>query len=367
MWRPSPRLMPRATPLPGNIPLDFEDPHGPIYTITITATDDGTPSMSSTLEVTITVTDANDRGSIGIITGIAQVGQTLTAGTVTDQDGLVADSSTWQWQADRTDISGATSETYQLTATEEDKTIRVIVTYTDSLDSGQMVTSRETRAVVSEDAPAPPSIALDGDTGSSDTDRITNNGQVNVVVVDGATWKYSTNFGRGFTDGSGTSFTLDNNRYSTAQVQAVQTVGGVDSAAADLGPVTVDTIAPVIIHEGDLTLALGDTYNDQDALAADNFALIPLETTITFDGAMVETVDTNIVGTYTIIYNAQDVAGNDAEPITRLIIVVEISDLISDLDGESGVSIKDAKLLYYARALDLAPEDSATLARISHT
>ena len=38
---------------------------------------------------------------------------------------------------------------------------------------------------------------------------------------------------------------------------------------------------------------------------------------------------------------------------------------ISSLDGdESGVSIKDAKFLYYAHALDLAPEDSPALATV---
>ena len=37
---------------------------------------------------------------------------------------------------------------------------------------------------------------------------------------------------------------------------------------------------------------------------------------------------------------------------------------IANLDGESDVSIKDAKFLYYAHALDLTPEDSATLATV---
>ena len=48
--------------------------------VTVTATDDGVPSESSTLEVTVTVTNENEPGRIGPITGIAQVGEVLTAG-----------------------------------------------------------------------------------------------------------------------------------------------------------------------------------------------------------------------------------------------------------------------------------------------
>ena len=46
------------------------------YALTVTATDDGTPSATSTLEVTVTVTNVDEEGAIGAITGTAQVGQT---------------------------------------------------------------------------------------------------------------------------------------------------------------------------------------------------------------------------------------------------------------------------------------------------
>ena len=50
------------------------------YAVTVTATDNGTPNESSTLDVTVTVTNENEPGRIGTIDGVAQVGQTLTAG-----------------------------------------------------------------------------------------------------------------------------------------------------------------------------------------------------------------------------------------------------------------------------------------------
>ena len=248
-------------------PLDFENPIDAnadgVYEITVIATDDGVPPLNNELAVTIRITDADDPGSIGIIDGDVRVGQTLTAPTVTDQDDVVAVTA-HQWQADSTDIDGdaAEAETYLLTAAEEGKKIRVMVTYTDSGDyaddddgSGKEVTSRETRAVVSAAAPARPTLELTLDTGLLPDDGITNDGRVNVTALAaGATWKYSTNSGTDFTAGtdidSDTSvafFTLPrSSSYALGQVQAVQTLGGIDSAAAYLPPVTVDTTAPVI-------------------------------------------------------------------------------------------------------------------------
>ncbi len=122
------------------------------YSVTVTATDDGTPNMDDTLDVTVTLTNVDEDGAIGAITGSVQVGQTLTSGTVTDPDGGVT-GITYTWQsADGgafDDITGATTAaTYTLAATDEGKTIRVIATYTDTLGGGKMVTSVPTVAVV---------------------------------------------------------------------------------------------------------------------------------------------------------------------------------------------------------------------------
>ena len=109
--------------------------------------------MSSELEVTVTVTNVDESGSISAITGAVQAGQTLIAGTVTDPDGSVT-GITWQSQSAASggtyaNITGATSAaTYTLKAAEVDQTIQVIATYTDGEGPNKSVTSAATVAVV---------------------------------------------------------------------------------------------------------------------------------------------------------------------------------------------------------------------------
>ena len=63
------------------------------------------------------------------ITGTARVGETLTASTsgITDPDGLDNAVFTYQWLADGSDIDGATSTNYTLTAADEGKATKVRV------------------------------------------------------------------------------------------------------------------------------------------------------------------------------------------------------------------------------------------------
>ena len=102
------------------------------YQVTVQASD-GT--QARTLQVTVVV---NSRG-LPIITGSAQVGRTLTADTsgITDADGLHNPDFTYQWIANDgvtdSDITGATASAYTLTDSEEGKTIKVRVTFTDDV------------------------------------------------------------------------------------------------------------------------------------------------------------------------------------------------------------------------------------------
>ena len=139
-------------------PLDYETPQDDdgdnIYEITLTATDNGTPPASSEpLAVTVMITNVDETGRFGAITGTLQVGQTLTAGAVTDPDGGVS-GITYQWQAlpsgsVASDI-GSDSSTYTLTENELNDLIQVIVTYTDGHGSGKTLTSASTGVVLAE-------------------------------------------------------------------------------------------------------------------------------------------------------------------------------------------------------------------------
>jgi hypothetical protein len=81
----------------------------------------------------------------------------------------------------------------------------------------------------------------------------------------------------------------------------------------------VDTTPPVISLNGDVTLTTtkGDTYTDAGATALDD-----LTGDITSYMITTGTVDTATIGTYTIVYNISDFAGNAAVPVTRTVVVV---------------------------------------------
>ena len=87
------------------------------------------------------------------ISGTAQVGGVLTANlsNVTDPDGLVNVSYSYQWIADdgttETDIDHATGETYRPITADEDKTVKVRVSFTDDEGNPESLTSAATGAV----------------------------------------------------------------------------------------------------------------------------------------------------------------------------------------------------------------------------
>ncbi len=152
-----------------NTPPNFEDAQDEdgdnSYQVTVTATDDGTPSESSTLEVTVRVTNKNEPGRIGPITGTAQVGQTLTAGEVTDPDGIIT-SIEYEWgralpgERHRS-IRGARQRTYTLVADDIGNTIEVFASYQDGFgfDADERdVTSAPTAVVIAAPVNQPPVI-----------------------------------------------------------------------------------------------------------------------------------------------------------------------------------------------------------------
>ena len=88
------------------------------------------------------------------ITGTAQVGQMLTAGTtaIMDADGLTSVSYTYQWIRVATDntetnISSATASTYTLVAADQGTTVKVTVSFTDDANNPETRTSAATAAV----------------------------------------------------------------------------------------------------------------------------------------------------------------------------------------------------------------------------
>ncbi len=96
------------------------------------------------------------------ITGTAQVGETLTADTagIADADGLSGAAFSYQWVANDgtsdTDITAATDSTYTLAGSDEGKTIKVRVSFTDDAGSDESLTSTATAPVTARPDPGSP-------------------------------------------------------------------------------------------------------------------------------------------------------------------------------------------------------------------
>ena len=121
------------------------------YTLTVSPRDGtaGIAPATDTAKVTATDVVPNATGKPGI-TGAAQVGMTLTAGTadIMDADGLTTPGYTYQWLQEGSDISGQTSSTYTPTSSDIGKNIKVKVDFTDDASNAESLTSDETTAVV---------------------------------------------------------------------------------------------------------------------------------------------------------------------------------------------------------------------------
>ena len=129
---------------------------GTTVKVTVSFTDDANNPETLTSAATATVSAAANTLATGAptITGTAQVGQTLTAGTtaIMDADGLTSVSYTYQWIRVATDntetnISSATASTYTLVAADQGTTVKVTVSFTDDANNPETRTSAATAAV----------------------------------------------------------------------------------------------------------------------------------------------------------------------------------------------------------------------------
>ena len=104
------------------------------------------------IEVKGSAADNNFATGAPSISGVLQQDEVLTADTagIADADGLGTLS--YQWLADGTPISGATSSTYTLTASEVRDAISLTVTFTDDEGYSESLTSAETPDVVATGA-----------------------------------------------------------------------------------------------------------------------------------------------------------------------------------------------------------------------
>ena len=121
-------------------------------------TDDADNQESLTSAETLAVAAKPNTAATGepTISGTPQVEQTLTADTsaISDGDGLSNVSYQYQWLRDGADIAGQTNSTYRLVSADQDKTIKVRVTFRDDADNAESLTSAATTAVAARPTPA---------------------------------------------------------------------------------------------------------------------------------------------------------------------------------------------------------------------
>ena len=151
-----------------SVTVSFTDGAGHAETLTSAATD------------VVEAKPNNPATGAPAIRGTAQVGETLTSDTsgISDADDLANASFSYQWRADGADISGSTGSTYTLADSDDGKTVKVRVSFSDGAGHAETLTSAATDVVEAKPnnpatgAPAIRGTAQVGETLTSDTSGI---------------------------------------------------------------------------------------------------------------------------------------------------------------------------------------------------
>ncbi|HSR50205.1 MAG TPA: immunoglobulin-like domain-containing protein [Acidobacteriota bacterium] len=110
-----------------------------------------------------------------------------------------------------------------------------------------------------------------------------------------------------------------------------------------------DTIPPVITLNGDAEITLEcnvDTFTDPGATATD---ICDGSVPVTVSG---DTVDTSTPGTYIILYDAADTAGNNAVQVSRTVIVQDTLPPVISCNAPATITPPDAPISFTASAED---------------
>ena len=166
---------------------------GKTIKVTVSFTDDASNAETLTSAATAAVSAAANTPATGAptITGTAQVGQTLTAGTtaIMDANGLTSVSYTYQWirvdGGTETNIASATASTYTLVAADQGTTIKVTVSFTDDASNAETLTSAATAAVSA--APNTPATGAPTITGTAQVGQTLTAGTTAIMDADGLT------------------------------------------------------------------------------------------------------------------------------------------------------------------------------------
>ena len=199
---------------------------GKTVTVRVRFVDDRNNIESRASDATEEVAAAPNRQATGqpTITGMPQVGQTLTASTsdIADQDGLSNVSYGYRWIAGGSDIDGATGSTHTLSEDDVGKTIRVRVTFTDDAGNAESLNSAataEVEAAPEGNSPATGAPAIGGTPQVGETFTASTSGIADQDGLDDVSYSYQWIAGGVDIDGANAStYTLT----SSEQDQTIQ-------------------------------------------------------------------------------------------------------------------------------------------------
>ncbi|MBD8052025.1 putative Ig domain-containing protein, partial [Limnohabitans sp. JUR4] len=201
---------------------------GKFLRVVVKATNDGvTGGTTLTSAATGAIANLDDPGTLAAISGTPRVDQLLTAGALTDPDGVVNGSIAYQWKADDLAINGATASSFLLTADQLGKLITVEASYADTHGSNRRASSIASSAVVAVSDQLGSVTAI---TGTPTQAQVLTAGTLNDPDggISGITYQWKAN-GIDITGATGRTFTLT--QQQVGKVMTVE-VGYIDS----LGP-----------------------------------------------------------------------------------------------------------------------------------
>ena len=141
-WRADDADIPGAT---GSTYTLADADEGKTIKVRVSFTDDAGNDESLTSAATEPVEAKPNSPATGtpIISGTAQVGETLTVDTsgIADANGLDDAAFSYQWLADDVEVQGATEAAYTLVSSDEGKTIKARVSFTDDAGNQETLTS----------------------------------------------------------------------------------------------------------------------------------------------------------------------------------------------------------------------------------
>ncbi|WP_415407793.1 DUF1566 domain-containing protein [Sulfurovum sp. CS9] len=227
---------------------------------------------------------------------IVEVKEAITiTGSGSDTDGTVA---AYEWKKGDTVLAATASFDYTPTSVGTD-TLTLIVTDDDG------ATDTDSMTITAVDTTSP---------------DITLNGDNPMEVVRGSTFTDPGAIATDNVDGDvpvSVSGTVDTSTVGTYTLTYSATDAAGNAATETRTVHVVDIIPPIITLNGTnpMDIVEGSTFTDPGAIATDD---VDGDVPVSVSG----TVDTSIVGTYTLTYSATDAAGNDAATETRTVHVV---------------------------------------------